>query len=295
MTVTVITGANSGIGRATALHLAKAGHTVFGAMRSLEKGFKLLDAAEDLGVTVRPLLLDVTSATSVDAAIGEVLAQVGTVDVLVNNAGIASNAAIEDIDIADGQALFDANVWGPVRCAQAVLPAMRQQGSGHIVQISSIAGRVGMAGQPVYSGSKWALEGMSESMAHDLAQFGIRVSLIEPGVTRTAILAKATEVPDNPVYVNVYARMFDMYASGIVANVRPDVVAQTIQDCLDAPPGQMRWPVAWGGGQMANARIHGDITDAQWVELGTLVTDPPAWRACFGELFGLDLISATGE
>ncbi|MFV2039909.1 MAG: SDR family oxidoreductase, partial [Acidimicrobiales bacterium] len=270
MTVTVITGANSGIGRATALHLAGAGHRVFGTMRSLSKGDKLEALAADMGVEITPIVLDVTDDAQVTAGFDKILDTAGTVDVLVNNAGIASNASLEDVDVTRDKAVFYANVWGTVRCAQAVLPAMRAQGSGHIVQISSIAGRVGLAGQAIYSASKWALEGMSESMAHDLARFGIRVSLVEPGVTRTAILPKNPDAPPNPAYADTYARMFDMYASGIVANVRAEVVAQTIQDCIDAPPGQMRWPVAWGGGEMAGARIRGEITGSQWVELGTL-------------------------
>ena len=88
----------------------------------------------------------------------------------------------QKIDVENDKLVFDTNVWGVVRCTQAVLPTMRSQGSGHIVQISSIAGRFGIPGQPIYCASKWALEGMSENMAHDLAQHGIRVSIVEPGV-----------------------------------------------------------------------------------------------------------------
>ena len=157
MTTTVITGANSGIGRATALHLAAAGHTVFGTMRSLDKGAKLQAKAAELGVDVTPIVVDVTNDDSVATGFAQILNAAGSVDVLVNNAGVGMNATIEDISVADAKDVFDANVWGPMRCANAVLPSMREQGSGHIVQISSITGRIGAVGQAIYTGSKWEI------------------------------------------------------------------------------------------------------------------------------------------
>ena len=289
MPTTVITGANSGIGRAAAVQLAVAGHRVFATMRSLDKGAKLSAAATDRNVEVTPVVVDVTDDESVARGFAQILDAAGSIDVLVNNAGIGMNATVEDAPLDEAMGVFDANVWGPVRCAKAVLPAMRAQGSGHIVQISSIAGRVGLPAQPIYSGSKWALEGMSESMAHNLAPFGIRVSIIEPGVTRTAILAKNSDMPDGTAYTDAYARMFDMYASGIAANVRPEAVAETIQQCLEAPPGQMRWPVAWGAAGMNSGRQTGRISDTDWVGLGELAPDAPAWCTRFGELFGVDV------
>ncbi len=294
MTVTVITGANSGIGRAAALELAAAGHRVYGTMRSLDKGEKLAALAGEAGVEVTPVVMDVTDGASVTAAIDQILADAGQVDVLVNNAGIGSNAAIEDIDVENDKLVFDTNVWGVVRCTQAVLPAMRSQGSGHIVQISSIAGRFGIPGQPMYCASKWALEGMSENMAHDLAQHGVRVSIVEPGVTRTAILAKNMDAFPGP-YEDTYARMFDVYASGIVANVRAEAVAATIRECIEAAPGQLRWPVAWGAAELGESRAGAGVTDAEWTELGALTPDGAAWRQRFLELFDLEIISATGE
>ena len=287
--VTIITGANSGIGRSTALHLAGQGHKVYGTMRSLDKGEKLAQLADEAGVEVTPVVLDVQSDEQVAEGFASVIEEAGRVDVLVNNAGIGQNAAIEDLDIDAGKELFDINVWGTVRCSQAVLPTMRAQGSGHIVQISSIAGRTGIMGQPAYCASKWALEGMSENMAHDLAAHGIRVSIIEPGVTRTAILGKNPDFPEGSAYNGTYGRMFDVYASGIVANVRAEAVAETIQQAIEAPVGQLRWPVAWGAEQMWQGR---PFTDAELVELGELANDGPAWRQRFTELYGLDLVSA---
>ena len=192
----VVTGANSGIGRSTALLLASKGYTVFATMRSLSRGEKLRAIADELQLEIFQIELDVASDESVQEGFNQIFEVSERIDVLVNNAGIGSNASIEDVTIGSDKEVFETNFWGVIRCTQAVLPNMREKQSGHIVQISSIAGRVGLPGQPIYSASKWALEGLSENMAHDLAAHGVRVSIIEPGGTRTAILGKNSDFPD---------------------------------------------------------------------------------------------------
>ena len=164
---------------------------------------------------------------------------------------------------------------------------MRAQRSGHIVQVSSIAGRVGLPAQPIYSASKWALEGLSENLAHDLSSFGVRVSIIEPGVTRTAILGKNNTVPENVDFENIYARMLDMYMAGIEANVRPEEVSETILRCLESTSQQLRWPVAWGAETMMNARHDGSVSDEEWTHLGSLVDDQEEWVRSFKHAFRL--------
>lgn len=283
----IVTGANSGIGRSTSIFLAKSGYEVFATMRSLDRGTKLREIAQEMGLRIHEIELDVSDTNSVNRGVNEILSQTDTIDILINNAGVGANAVIEDIDIESDKAVFETNFWGPIRCIQAVLPTMRKQKSGHIVQISSIAGRVGLPAQPIYSASKWALEGLSENLAHDLAPFGIRVSLIEPGVTRTAILGKNNTVPENPDYGSTYARMLDMYMEGIEANVRPEEVSKTILDCLESTSQQMRWPVAWGAESMINARQDGSISDQEWTQLGSLVDDQQEWMASFKRAFNL--------
>ena len=283
----VVTGANSGIGRSTALLLASKGYKVFATMRSLSRGEKLRSLAAELQLDITEVELDVADDASVREGFTKILGQCERVDILINNAGIGSNAAIEDIKIDSDQEVFETNFWGVVRCTQAVLPSMRENQSGHIVQISSIAGRVGLPGQPIYSASKWALEGLSENMAHDLAAHGVRVSIIEPGVTRTAILGKNSDFPDNPAYRDTYQRMFDMYAAGIAANIRPEAVAETILECLSSSTHQLRWPVAWGADQMTNARFDGTVSDEEWVMLGKVVGDSDSWVEEFTRLFNL--------
>ena len=283
----IVTGANSGIGRSTAITLAKNDYTVFATMRSLERGEKLKGIAQELNLVIKAVELDVSDTDSVNQGINEILGQTDQIDVLINNAGVGSNAVIEDVDIESDKSVFETNFWGVVRCIQAVLPTMRQQKSGHIIQVSSIAGRVGLPAQPIYSASKWALEGLSENLAHDLSSFGVRVSIIEPGVTRTAILGKNNTVPQNDDFENIYARMLDMYMQGIEANIRPEAVSETILQCLESSSHQLRWPVAWGAETMVNARHDGSVSDEEWVEIGSLVNNREEWVRSFRQAFNL--------
>ena len=283
----IVTGANSGIGRSTAITLAKNDYTVFATMRSLERGEKLRGIAQELNLVIKAVELDVSDTDSVNQGINEILDQTDQIDALINNAGVGSNAVIEDVDIESDKSVFETNFWGVVRCIQAVLPTMRQQKSGHIIQVSSIAGRVGLPAQPIYSASKWALEGLSENLAHDLSSFGVRVSIIEPGVTRTAILGKNNTVPQNDDFENIYARMLDMYMQGIEANIRPEAVSETILQCLESSSHQLRWPVAWGAETMVNARHDGSVSDEEWVEIGSLVNNREEWISSFRQAFNL--------
>jgi len=283
----IVTGANSGIGRSTAITLAKNGYTVFATMRSLERGEKLREVAQELNLEIKEVELDVSDTDSVNQGINEILEQTDQIDVLINNAGVGSNAVIEDVNIESDKSVFETNFWGVVRCIQAVLPTMRQQKCGHIIQVSSIAGRVGLPAQPIYSASKWAVEGLSENLAHDLSSFGIRVSIIEPGVTRTAILGKNNTVPQNSDFENVYGRMLDMYMQGIEANIRPEAVSETILQCLDSSNKQLRWPVAWGAETMINARHDGSVSDEEWVKIGSLVNNREEWVSSFKQAFKL--------
>ncbi len=283
----IVTGANSVIGRSTAITLAKNDYTVFATMRSLERGEKLREIAQELNLVIKAVELDVSDTDSVNQGINEILNQTDQIDILINNAGVGSNAVIEDVDIESDKSVFETNFWGVVRCIQAVLPTMRQQKSGHIIQVSSIAGRVGLPAQPIYSASKWALEGLSENLAHDISSFGVRVSIIEPGVTRTAILGKNNTVPQNDDFENIYARMLDMYMQGIEANIRPEAVCETRLQCLESSCKTLRWPVAWGAETMVDARHDGSVSDEEWVKIGSLVNNREEWVRSFRQAFNL--------
>lgn len=284
--VVVVTGANSGIGRAAAVHLAAQGHTVYGTMRDLAKGDKLLAKAEALGATVHTVALDVSDDDSVSSGMGQILSNEGHVDVLVNNAGIGMNAVVEDVDIAEAKEVFNVNYFGIVRCTQAVLPSMRERRSGTIVNVSSVAGRVAALAQAIYASSKWAVECLSENLAQELAPWDIRVRMIEPGVTRTALLAKHTDLHEDSDYADAYRRMFAFYLAGIEAGIGADEVAAVIAKAIDDPSDRLRYVCAYGGVEISEGRE--DMSDTDWIDLGRAKSDEEYFGR-FRAAFGLDL------
>ena len=286
MQTALVTGSNSGIGRAAALRLAADGYRVFAGMRDVARGEKLLDLAREAGVEVHPVTIDVASDGSVRKAMDAIQAEVGALDVLGNNAGVGMNATTEDVDIEAGKAVFEVNYWGVVRCIQGCLPAMRERGAGTIVNVSSIAGRIAALGQIPYSSSKWAVEALSEGLAQEMAPFGVRVVIIEPGVTRTAILPKNAGHPAPTAYEAAYRRMLQFYARGIEASIPAEAVAATISEALDDQNPKLRYRCAWGGEELVEGRAR--MTDEQWVDLGR-ATDDSDYYAGFSRLFGLDL------
>jgi NAD(P)-dependent dehydrogenase (short-subunit alcohol dehydrogenase family) len=183
--VAVVTGSSSGIGFETSLLLAKNGFFTYATMRNLDKSNKIIDLKLKEKLPLEVLELDVTDDKSVKEAIEKIANEQGTVDVLVNNAGYALVGPLEELSIQEFKEQFETNVFGAIRVTQAVLPIMRKQRHGTIVNISSIAGRIGFPLTSAYVSSKFALEGLSESMAYEIDQFGTKVVLIEPGVIKT--------------------------------------------------------------------------------------------------------------
>src|SRR5881397_863096 len=175
--VAIVTGASGGIGEATARALHTAGYRVFGTYRRPP-------ATRSPGIEY--LACDVTSDESVKAAVGEVLSKTGRIDLLVNNAGVGLFAGAEESSLEQAKSLFDVNLFGVNRMTKAVLPAMRQQGSGRIVNISSVMGLIPAPFMALYAASKHALEGYSESLDHEIRGTGVRVVLVEPAYTRTS-------------------------------------------------------------------------------------------------------------
>jgi NAD(P)-dependent dehydrogenase (short-subunit alcohol dehydrogenase family) len=182
----LVTGCSTGIGRATAVELTKRGHEVVATARRPE-------VLDDLDVAQR-LALDVMSDASVAAAVAEA----GEIDVLVNNAGVSVGGPVEWVPVADAQRMFDTNLWGAVRMAQALVPGMRARSRGWIVNVSSTMGRVVAPFGGFYAASKWALEALSEAMDNELRHFGIRTIVIEPGYVDTPILEQERPVVDPP-------------------------------------------------------------------------------------------------
>ena len=291
-TISVVTGANSGIGRATAIHLAGRGHTVFGTVRSIDKATKLQAMAHDAGVTINLVELDIADDQSVRNGFATILqATDGIVDVLVNNAGVGGNAVAEECPTQLYLDVMNVNLCGAVRCLQQVLPGMRARRSGAIVNITSVAGRIAALAQSPYVTSKWALEGLSEGLAQEVAPFGIRVVIIEPGVTKSAIFAKNIDAPNQSgVYDAAYRRLFQMYAAGLAHATDPTEVGAVIHHAITTDQPQLRYTVSWGSAELSQGRHN--MTDDQWVALGTHPDSPDGDRAYYDDFtthFGLDL------
>lgn len=285
--VSVVTGANSGIGRATAIHLARQGHRVAGTVRSVAKAEKLQRMSEEAGVEVELFELDVADDESVRAGFERILAEMGHVDNLVNNAGIGGNAVAEECPTDLYLSVMNVNLCGAVRCLQAVLPQMRERRSGTIINISSVAGRIAAIAQSPYVASKWAFEGLSEGLAQELAPFGIRVAIIEPGVTKSAIFAKNIDAPNSTgAYEAQYRRMFQFYATGMANATDPFEVAAVIHEAITTDTPRLRYPVSWGGAELAE--LHDRIDDSDWIALGAVEEDEEYYRR-FHDVFGLDL------
>lgn len=215
--VALITGASSGVGRATAELLAARGFVVFGTSRS--------PSQEARSFTWLPL--DVRSDASVEAAVQSVLEQAGRIDVLVNNAGYGQFGAIEENSIADVQAQLDTNLFGVIRMIKAVLPTMRQQGSGRIINVSSVIGHVAPPFMGLYATSKFALEGLTEALREEVRPFGIDVALIEPSGIKTPFVSQR---PATLIAAYTAARQAAQQTARAILErgMEPGVVAQVI-------------------------------------------------------------------
>ena len=282
--VSVVTGANSGIGRATAIHLAKHGHEVYGTVRDAGRAAKLHAMAAEAAVEVQLVELDVADDASVSAGMADVLARAGRIDVLVNNAGIALNAVVEDATSEQLLESMNVNVCGPVRCLRAVLPGMRERGSGAIVNVTSVAGRFASAAQAPYVASKWALEGLSEELAFELAPFGIRVAIVEPGMTKSAIFAKSELPASVGGYDMHYRRLMELYGAGIPHASDPFEVAAVVLEAVTTDRPRLRYTCSFTGPELVAGRAA--MSDEEWVALGA-VTDDDAYDARFQAAFGL--------
>ncbi len=286
-TVSVVTGANSGIGRATAVHLAAQGHEVYGTVRNLDSAGKLRAMATEAGVDVHLVTMDIADDESVRRGLGEVLERAGRVDVLVNNAGVGGNAVAEECPPSMYLDVMNVNLCGAVRCLQMVLPGMRERRSGAIVNVTSVVGKVAALAQSPYVTSKWAFEGLSEGLAQEVAPYGIRVAIVEPGITKSAIFAKNIDAPNQSgAYDDHYRRLFQFYAAGLAEATDPFEVAAVIHHAVTTDEPKLRYAVSWGGPELIEGRR--DITDEQWVELGR-AADDAAYYDGFESLFGLDI------
>ncbi len=264
--VSVVTGANSGIGRATALHLASIGHEVYGTVRDVAKADKLMGMAKAQGVELNLVELDIADDQSVKTGMTQILNNAGHIDVLVNNAGVGGNAVAEECPVELYADVMNVNLYGGIRCIQAVLPGMRERRAGTIVNVTSIVGRLAALAQSPYVTSKWAFEGLSEGLAQEVAPFGIRVAIIQPGVTKSAIFAKNIDTPNQSgAYDDHYRRMFQFYATGYAQATDALEVAKVIEHAITTDTPKLRYPCSWGGEVIVEGRKN--LSDEAWIDM----------------------------
>ena len=266
--VAVVTGSSSGIGYATVLHLARAGYFTFATTRNPANGIDLIKAAENENLPVKVEQLDVTDPDSIKDFMTRISGAAGRIDILVNNAGYVLLGSLEDLSIKEIQDQFDTNLLGTIRVTQHVLPIMRAQRGGTIVNISSGVGRFGLPGMSAYVSTKFAIEGLSESLAYELSPFGIKVVLIEPGVVKTKIF-KNTVVgqgalrEDSP-YSSMLGTLNASFESLLENASTSDQVAATILQAISSSEPKLRYPV----GRDVNSWLEkkSTMTDEQFQE-----------------------------
>ena len=229
--IAVVTGTSTGIGFETALALAREGYYTYATMRDTTKSQKIKELGQKENLKINVLKLDVDDENSVKTAIQKILDEKQRIDVLVNNAGWGLWGCVEDVSVDEFKAQFDTNFFSIIRLIQEVGPAMRKQGSGTIVNVSSVVGRIGFPASPAYISSKFALEGLSESLRFELAPFGIDVVIIEPGVIKTNFM-KNMKMAEKYGPESVYMDITDKVVSGVKMmcemGTDPKEVADTI-------------------------------------------------------------------
>ncbi|MCB0769984.1 MAG: SDR family oxidoreductase [Flavobacteriales bacterium] len=236
--VVLVTGGSSGLGKSICLRLANAGHTVYGTSRKAKgeqvDGYSLI-------------AMDVTDNASVQQAVEAVIAKAGRLDVLVNNAGLGIQGAVEDVTPELGQRLFDTNVWGPHRVSRAALPHMRDQGGGTIINISSVAANFGLPYRGFYSASKAALDRMSEALSTEVTRFGIKVVTVQPGEFNTTI-GDSRLRPEviSEAHRPGYERAMEVLGGSMHYSRDPDELAQVVERIINDPKPKARYVVAQG-------------------------------------------------
>ena len=223
--VALVTGSSSGIGFETSLALAREGYYTYATMRDLKKGNTIKEIAKKENLKVIVLELDVDKDQSIHGCVNQILREKDRIDVLVNNAGYGLFGCLEDISMEELKAQFETNFFGVVRMLQAVLPVMRKQKSGIVVNVSSVAGRIGFPVSPAYISSKFALEGLSESLRYELTPFGIKVIIIEPGVIKTNFMSSVKRAAKTD---SAYKEITNKVISGITMMAAMGTAAEEV-------------------------------------------------------------------
>jgi len=254
--VALVTGSSSGIGYETALILARNGFDTYATMRNLSKSKEITEVAKKENLPLGVLKLDVTDDSSVVDAIDNILKEKKSIEVVVNNAGYGLMGSIEDSSLNEIKSQFETNFFGAIRVMRKVLPIMRKQKAGTIVNVSSVAGRIGFPMGSSYVSSKFALEGLTESMSYELDQFGIKMILIEPGVINTnfAFVTPERALDTNSSYSHLMNKMQENLFSTIANGTSPKEVANVILRAVTEQNPERRYLVGNDAYELIDAR-----------------------------------------
>lgn len=246
--VALITGTSSGIGEACYKHLVQKGYTVFGTSRLAEHPENLLSKMNksDHFISNQIIRMDVNSDSSVNQAIEYILGITGKIDIVINNAGVSLVGSVEDTSIEEAKSLFETNFWGITRVSKAVLPAMRKQGFGYIVNMSSIMGLIALPFQAFYVASKFAVEGMTEALRMEVRRFGIHIILIEPGDCNTEITKNriyTLKSQQESVYSRTFANVMKIVRHNEMHGCSPKRIANLLEHIINHPSPKLRYKI----------------------------------------------------
>jgi NAD(P)-dependent dehydrogenase (short-subunit alcohol dehydrogenase family) len=285
MAVIFITGTSSGIGLATAVAFGRAGQDVYASMRNPNRAPELASIVAKEKLPIKLLPMDVDDDVSVGKTVAGVLADSGRIDVLVNNAGIAVTGPVEELALADFRRVMETNYFGALRCIQAVFPGMRERRSGHIINVSSIQGRMSVPSYAAYAASKWALEAASEALAQEAKSFGIKVSIVEPGMIATSVWDKRRDIPANTRYPQE-RRIHALVNALLKQPVSAFVVAEKIVEIVQSKTWKLRHTV--GPDAEPTLQYRASMSDEQWVDMQSVESDQE-WLAMVKRDLGVEV------
>lgn len=272
--VAIITGCSSGIGYETSILLAKNGFKTYATMRNTDKGNKLKEIAEKENIDLQIIKLDVTDDHSIKNAINEIVQETSRIDVLVNNAGNNIAGAVEDLSIEEFKEQFETNFFGLIRVTKEVLPIMRKQRGGIIVNLSSIVGKIAIPLNSAYVSSKFAVEGFSESIRYELEDFGIKVILIEPGVIKSNFyenikMSKNSLTDPTSPYQPITQKIFEAFLPMLQYAFPTKIVADVILEAVTSDNPEIRYTVGDDAKSINEARKkRSDKEFENWVKEG---------------------------
>jgi NAD(P)-dependent dehydrogenase (short-subunit alcohol dehydrogenase family) len=278
----IITGTSKGIGLETALAFARAGYKVYATMRNPDDATALKKKIKEESLAVSISAMDVDSDESVERGIEAIYKENGTVDVLVNNAGIERHGSIEELTLADFRSVMETNYFGVLRCIKMVLPKMRKNRNGCIINVTSIAGKIANTPLGAYTASKFALEALSEALAQEVKPFNIRVGIVEPGIIDTQ-MARNIRTSGESIYPHSY-RFGGLFAASLKTPTQASMVADKILEIAESETWQLRHPV--GPDAIPFLGWRASMSDEEWVDWNAANDDD--WYNAVETTFGLN-------